>query len=77
MDVATSSYEVKELGNAFNFMLDSLHDYVDRLMETQKQQRNAELAALQMQINPHFYTIHWLLSNFWCNRVTKKKQLAR
>jgi len=35
-------------------MLDSLHDYVDRLMETQKQQRNAELAALQMQINPHF-----------------------
>ncbi|OMD89897.1 hypothetical protein BSK49_11075 [Paenibacillus odorifer] len=54
VDVATSSYEVKELGNAFNFMLDSLHDYVDRLMETQKQQRNAELAALQMQINPHF-----------------------
>lgn len=54
VDVANSSYEVKELGNAFNFMLDALHDYVDRLMETQKQQRNAELAALQMQINPHF-----------------------
>ncbi|WP_339315107.1 sensor histidine kinase [Paenibacillus sp. FSL R10-2734] len=52
--VEKSSYEVKELGNAFNFMLDSLHDYVVRLMETQKQQRNAELAALQMQINPHF-----------------------
>ncbi|WP_340009347.1 histidine kinase [Paenibacillus sp. FSL K6-0276] len=54
VDVTNSSYEVKELGNAFNFMLDSLHDYVDKLMETQKQQRNAELAALQMQINPHF-----------------------
>lgn len=54
VDVTNSSYEVKELGNAFNFMLDALHDYVDKLMETQKQQRNAELAALQMQINPHF-----------------------
>ncbi|MGG1636090.1 sensor histidine kinase [Paenibacillus sp. FSL K6-3182] len=54
IDIATSSYEVKELGNAFNYMLDALHDYVDRLLETQKQVRNAELAALQMQINPHF-----------------------
>lgn len=54
VDVAKSGYEVKELGNAFNFMLTSLQDYVDRLIETQKQQRNAELAALQMQINPHF-----------------------
>ncbi|MBU5344716.1 sensor histidine kinase [Paenibacillus lautus] len=54
VDVANSSYEVKELGNAYNYMLDELHDYVDRLMETQKLQRNAELAALQMQINPHF-----------------------
>lgn len=51
---AGSSYEVKELGTAFNYMLDELNDYVSQLMETQKQQRNAELAALQMQINPHF-----------------------
>ncbi|WP_435925690.1 sensor histidine kinase [Paenibacillus sp. DYY-L-2] len=54
IDVAASGYEVRELGNAFNFMLDELNDYVSRLVETQKQQRNAELAALQMQINPHF-----------------------
>lgn len=54
IDVAASGYEVRELGNAFNFMLDELNDYVNRLVETQKQQRNAELAALQMQINPHF-----------------------
>ncbi|MEF2967970.1 sensor histidine kinase [Paenibacillus sp. M1] len=54
VDVTASSYEVRELGNAFNFMLEELNDYVNRLMETEKQQRNAELAALQMQINPHF-----------------------
>ncbi|MCM3784609.1 histidine kinase [Neobacillus mesonae] len=54
VDVSTSSSEARELGNAFNFMLDELNDYVERLVETEKQQRNAELAALQMQINPHF-----------------------
>ena len=35
-------------------MLDELHDYVDQLVLTQREQRNAELAALQSQINPHF-----------------------
>lgn len=54
VDVSTSSLEAQELGNAFNFMLDELNDYVERLVQTEKQQRNAELAALQMQINPHF-----------------------
>ncbi|WP_211747269.1 sensor histidine kinase [Paenibacillus sp. Marseille-Q4541] len=54
VDVTKSGYEVEELGNAFNYVLDELNDYVDRLVETQKQQRKAELAALQMQINPHF-----------------------
>jgi sensor histidine kinase YesM len=48
------SFEVKELGHAYNYMLDELNDYVKRLIETQREQHNAELAALQMQINPHF-----------------------
>ena len=77
VDVANSSYEVKELGNAYNYMLDESHDYVDRLMETQKRRRNAELAALQMQINPHFYTIRWLQSNFWCKEGNKEKPRVR
>ena len=50
----SGSYEIRELGQAFNYMLDELQVYVDKLMETQKGQRNAELAALQRQINPHF-----------------------
>ncbi|WP_413380725.1 sensor histidine kinase [Alkalihalobacillus sp. 1P02AB] len=48
------TYETKELGLAFNSMLDELHDYVDQLVDSQKQIRHAELAALQQQINPHF-----------------------
>lgn len=50
----TGSYEIKQLGNAYNYMLDELNDYIKRLIQTQKDQRNAELSALQMQINPHF-----------------------
>ncbi|WP_219835270.1 sensor histidine kinase [Paenibacillus sp. R14(2021)] len=48
------SYETRQLGIAFNAMIDELNEYVDKLVETQKQQRNAELEALQQQINPHF-----------------------
>ncbi|WP_138752071.1 sensor histidine kinase [Paenibacillus sinopodophylli] len=50
----TGSYEIKELGKAYNYMLDELNDYIKKLIQTQKDQRNAELSALQMQINPHF-----------------------
>lgn len=50
----SGSYETKQVGTAFNFMLDELHEYVRELIATQKMQRNAELAALQQQINPHF-----------------------
>lgn len=48
------SYEVRKLGEAYNFMLDEIHEYVEQLVQTQKEQRNAELTALQRQINPHF-----------------------
>ncbi|NBD27553.1 cache domain-containing sensor histidine kinase [Paenibacillus glycinis] len=48
------SYETRQLGIAFNAMIDELNAYVGQLVETQKQRRNAELEALQQQINPHF-----------------------
>lgn len=48
------SGEVKELSLAFNYMLDGLHDYVEKLMKLQEEKRLAEIHALQMQINPHF-----------------------
>lgn len=50
----TGSYETRELSNAYNYMLDELNDYILQLVETQQEQRKAELAALQQQINPHF-----------------------
>jgi two-component system, sensor histidine kinase YesM len=50
----TGTYETRQIGQAFNSMLDDLHEYVNKLVLVQKQKRNAELAALQQQINPHF-----------------------
>lgn len=50
----SGSYETKELATAFNDMLDELHEYVEQLLLTQEKQKNAELASLQQQINPHF-----------------------
>ncbi|WP_420489623.1 sensor histidine kinase [Neobacillus vireti] len=50
----SGTYETRQIGTAFNSMLDELHEYVDQLVLSQKQRRNAELAALQQQINPHF-----------------------
>lgn len=50
----TGAYETQQIGIAFNTMLDELHEYVEQVMLSQKKQRNAELAALQQQINPHF-----------------------
>ncbi|GAE35368.1 cache domain-containing sensor histidine kinase [Halalkalibacter akibai] len=50
----TGAYETRQIGIAFNAMLDEIHEYVEQVMLSQKKQRNAELAALQQQINPHF-----------------------
>lgn len=48
------NYEVRELASTFNYMLDGLNNYVERLMNMEDEKREAEIRALQMQINPHF-----------------------
>ncbi|MBU3145174.1 sensor histidine kinase [Clostridium sp. CF012] len=48
------SSEIKKLSSSFNYMLDDINNYIEKLLMSQKQQRKLELAALQMQINPHF-----------------------
>jgi two-component system sensor histidine kinase YesM len=48
------SYEVRELQQVYNIMVDEIDNYVNRLVSEQKGRRKAEISALQMQINPHF-----------------------
>ncbi|WP_068782492.1 cache domain-containing sensor histidine kinase [Paenibacillus sp. GM2] len=50
----SGSYEIRQLSHAYNYMLNEMNDYVKQLVKTEKEQRTAELAALQQQINPHF-----------------------
>ncbi|MCR5746964.1 MAG: sensor histidine kinase [Lachnospiraceae bacterium] len=56
--------EVRNLAVTYNYMLDDIKSYIDKLMNTQKEKRAAEIKALQMQINPH-YIYNTLASIKW------------
>ena len=64
-----SSYDVDELGNSFNAMIDRIRALLTLVVEEQQQKRKVEIDALQAQINPHFLyntldTIHWLAKEY-------------
>ena len=46
--------ELNEIAANFNDMCDSLNNYINRVYLSEIKQKNAELLALQSQINPHF-----------------------
>lgn len=46
--------ELTTIASSFNSMLDELNEYVDRVYVLGLKQQQAELKALQSQINPHF-----------------------
>lgn len=48
------SYEVRQLSESYNMMINELDEHVSKLINEQEQRRLAELSALQMQIAPHF-----------------------
>lgn len=46
--------EIQELQNAFNHMIDSLKKSVDEMVAMRTEKMNAQMLALQAQIDPHF-----------------------
>ncbi len=52
-----SSNEIGELGRDFNIMVSEIEKLLRRITEQQELKRKSELKALQMQINPQFFTI--------------------
>ena len=68
-DVQTNFYGNKEvmiLSGKFNKMTSRLKELINRVYEEELKEKNAQLRALQAQINPHFLyntldTIYWML----------------
>ncbi|WP_106769345.1 sensor histidine kinase [Paenibacillus faecalis] len=46
--------ELQQISRRFNDMCDRLQQYIDKVYASEIRQKNAELVALQSQINPHF-----------------------
>lgn len=58
--------EIGELTDSFNFMVNRINILVNQVYQERLAQKNAELEALQAQINPHFLyntldSINWML----------------
>lgn len=60
-----SGVEIRQLGMSLNLMIEKINDLVEEVKQDERHIREAELALLQSQINPHFLyntldTIVWL-----------------
>lgn len=54
IDVGNTNDEIADISISFNQMCDKLEEYINKVYLSDIRQKNAELSALQAQINPHF-----------------------
>ena len=62
----TGEYEIRELTSAYNYMMDSINNYITQIKQIEQQKRISEIRALQTQIQPHFIyntlaSVKWLI----------------
>jgi two-component system, sensor histidine kinase YesM len=65
---ATAPDEMRLIATDFNWMLEQLSGMIDKVHRANDSQRQAELAAVEAQLNPHFLyntldTINWMAIN--------------
>ena len=66
--------EIGQLGQSFNKMIEQIKNLIDKVYMGEKSKREAELRALQTQIQPHFLyntldTIHWMALEHEANDI--------
>lgn len=73
----SGTIEIWELSRTYNTMLAELDEYIRRLMQVEREKREAEINSLQMQINPHYIyntlaSVKWLI---WQGETDKSVRL--
>ena len=67
--------EFSELNESFNTMVKNIDDTIKELYRTRLLKKEAELKALQSQINPHFL-YNTLDSMYWMARLSRTEELS-
>lgn len=72
----TGTYETKQLGNAYNLMLENINSYIDNLIRMEKENHLIKIKNLQMQIHPHFIynTLTAIKVLIWQNQNAKAEE---
>ncbi len=72
---ANSMKEINELGNAYNQMLNRLEELIKQVKREEALKKEAEMAALQYQLNPHFL-YNTLNTIKWVAKIHKTPQIS-
>jgi sensor histidine kinase YesM len=70
-----SKQEMNELGNSYNQMLNRIEDLIKQVKQEEALKKDAEIEALQYQLNPHFL-YNTLNTIKWVAKIHKTPQIS-